>query len=205
MDTKEADAAPKLMPVVATYGLPIETTTTVTPQSTLPLEMHAIVVCDTSPIRALAHLGLIDLLREFFQLVLVPPAVAAELNNPASKVTPVSVGEFPFIRVRVPSDLDRVKQFGDDPPRLHLGESEALALALEVRADLVLIDENDGRKKVQELGLVPLGVLGLLVRAKERGMIDEVTPLMHRLKHELKFYISEIVWSKIILMTGELS
>src|SRR4051812_33204914 len=115
----------------------------------------AVVVSDTSSIRALAHLGLVDLLRELFFEALIPPAVAAELQDPPSDSAQFDVSVIPFIRGQIPGDRVQVDQFllSLDP-----GESEALALALESRADLILIDEVAGRAAAQRLGLAPMGV-----------------------------------------------
>ncbi len=70
----------------------------------------SLIVSDTSPIRALAHLGLIELLRELFVDVLVPPAVAAELSHPPIGLTSVDVNEIAFMRVQAPRDEERVAE-----------------------------------------------------------------------------------------------
>jgi uncharacterized protein len=62
----------------------------------------AIVVSDTSPVRALAHLQQLELLRKLFSEVLVPPAVAHELANPAAGLPAVDVATFPYLRVVSP-------------------------------------------------------------------------------------------------------
>jgi predicted nucleic acid-binding protein len=162
----------------------------------------AVVVSDTSPIRALAHLGLVDLLRDLFSEALIPPAVAAELQDPPTDSAPFDVSVIPFIRVQIPVDRVQVDQFllSLDP-----GESEALALALEFRADLILIDEVAGRAAAQRLGLAPMGVLGMLVRAKQRGFIGEVKPLMDRLQDELNFFISPRLRAEVLNLAGEVS
>jgi hypothetical protein len=64
----------------------------------------AVVVSDTSPIRALAHLGLVELLRDLFGDVLVPPAVETELRASSAGLLVVDLGQFPFIRVQAPLD-----------------------------------------------------------------------------------------------------
>jgi predicted nucleic acid-binding protein len=161
----------------------------------------AIVVSDTSPIRALAHLGVLDLLRDLFGEVLVPPAVVMELLQPRRPVMPVvDVVQLPFVRVQAPHDQAQVQQFLQT---LDLGESEALALALEVQATTILIDESTGRAVVEQLGLEPLGALGILVRGKRRGLVSAVRPLMERLENELKFFVSAQVRSEVLQLAGE--
>jgi predicted nucleic acid-binding protein len=73
--------------------------------------------------------------------------------------------------------------------KLDPGESEAIALALELGADL-LIDEAAGRAEAQRLGIRPIGVLAVLVRGKQLGRIDKVMPLVERLRNEYGFFLS---------------
>jgi len=69
------------------------------------------------------------------------------------------------------------------------GEAEAIVLAIDLKATYILMDEALGRKIALSYNLQPLGVLGMLVLAKQRGLIEVVTPLMDRLKSEANFYI----------------
>jgi hypothetical protein len=67
------------------------------------------------------------------------------------------------------------------------GEAAAIALAVELKADLVLLDEQDGRRAAQRMGLRPLGVLGILLEAKKRGHIPVVKPLVADLRQTAGF------------------
>jgi predicted nucleic acid-binding protein len=162
----------------------------------------AIVVSDTSPIRALAHLNRVDLLATLFDQVLVPPAVDVELRSPPSDLPFVDVRQFAFVLIQAPSDLKKVGEFKRvlDP-----GESEALALALEVGVSTVLIDEAAGRSMAKRLGLSPIGVLGLLLRAKQRGLVALVEPLLDQLENDLGFFISGSLRAEVLRLAGELS
>jgi predicted nucleic acid-binding protein len=86
----------------------------------------AVVVSDTSPIRALEHLKLLDVLVQLFSEVLVPPAVAAELKRPPGDLPGIDVGQLPFIRVQAPQNQAKLLELRQ---LLDLGESEALSLA----------------------------------------------------------------------------
>jgi predicted nucleic acid-binding protein len=159
-----------------------------------------IVVSDTSPIRALAHLGHLGLLQSLFDEVLVPPTVADELKVPRRLLPALDIASVPAARVQSPVDRARVAMLSHD---LDPGESEAIALALEVRADHLLIDEWAGRQAAITLGLRPLGVLGLLVKAKQAGLIQEVKPLIARLEAEINFFVGEVVRAEILRDAGE--
>jgi predicted nucleic acid-binding protein len=154
-----------------------------------------IVVSDTSPIRALECLSLLDLLPKLFQQVWVPPAVAQELLNVS-----IAIASIPFFVVQSPADRMVVEKLRED---LDPGESEAIALALELGAQAVLIDEAAGRTVAEAMGLTPRGVLGILVDAKKLGHIDEIAPLIAQLRSELGFRMSDALIRDILTAAGE--
>jgi uncharacterized protein len=160
----------------------------------------SVVVSDTSPIRVLAHLGLLDLLPTIFSNVYIPPGDVNELENPHSHFPPISVSSISFLHIQSPFDDAKVQYLRT---LIDAGESEALALALELHADAVLIDENMGRKIALELGLAPLGVLGVLLKAKRQKLIESVTALIDRLQSEMNFFISPSLRQEIIRQAGE--
>ncbi len=160
----------------------------------------AVVVSDTSPIRALHHIGHVGLLSKLFGEVFIPPAVVKELRSPASGLPSIRVEDLSSIRVIAPTDLARVAQL-----RLTLdsGESEALSLAIELHAAAVLIDEEDGRAAARRLGLPVIGVIGILIRSKHKGLIGNVAPLLERLRREIKFFISDELMREVLVLAGE--
>jgi predicted nucleic acid-binding protein len=126
-----------------------------------------IVVSDTSPLNYLLLCGAVDVLPRLFGQVAIPGAVLAELNSPdAPSVVRAWTESLPgWIEVRDPEHVDASL-------KLHFGEREAICLALEMRADLVLIDERVGRRVARGLGLNVVGTLGVLERAAQSGMLD---------------------------------
>lgn len=159
----------------------------------------SIVVSDTSPIRALNHLGLLDVLSQLFGRVLLPPAVLDELTR-SPRFGAVDLSQQEFIEVREPRDTARVQQFREN---LDLGESEALALALEVDAEALLIDETAGRLFAKGQGVSVIGTLGVLSRAKTRGLVSQVGPLLDRLRTELGFFVSDELRAEFLRSVGE--
>jgi uncharacterized protein len=158
------------------------------------------VVSDTSPIRALAHLELLVVLEALFGQIVVPPAVDTELLQPPIGLPRVDVRTLSFVQIRMPGNLDQVQKL---MATLDPGESEALALALELEALTILIDEAAGREMARQLGLLPIGVLGTLVRAKQRGLLSAVGPLIDQLKSELGFFISTPLRNEMLRIAGE--
>jgi predicted nucleic acid-binding protein len=128
-----------------------------------------IVVADTSPLRYLILIEHEHVLPDLFGEVIVPPAVAAELSN---EWTPQEVRTWfadrpDWLRVQAPREtLPQLRGALDD------GEREALALALELEADVLLIDDRDGRRHAQALNCPVTGTLGVLADAAEHGFAD---------------------------------
>lgn len=159
-----------------------------------------IVVSDTSPIRALANLGLLPILGSLHGEVVLPSAVESELADPRGRHAPVELVAFDFIRVREVVDVARVAELRED---LDPGESEALVLAMELGADLVLIDESTGRTKARQMGLDFVGVVGVLLEAKQEGRIRAVRPLLDRLRDEFRFFLAPRFYEESLRLAGE--
>ena len=160
-----------------------------------------LVISDTSPIRALEWLGLLNLLQALYGEILIPPAVADELRHRTPQLRFIDIKKYPFIKVASPSSqatIDRLLQ------ELDSGESEAIALALEMAPCTLLIDEAVGRRRSSSLGLEIIGTIGILILAKQASLIPAVAPLLSRLRTELKFYLSENFVRQILDDLGEL-
>jgi predicted nucleic acid-binding protein len=162
--------------------------------------VSTVVVSDASPLRALAHLGLLQALPRLFEEVLVPPAVVAELSVPLPGIAPIDFGGNRFVTVRAPVDQKEVARL---QMTLGAGESQAIALALETRPDFLLIDEATGRRVAVRLGLRPLGVIGILAELKRSGVIELVGPLIDRLIADLKFRLAPDLVREVLESVGE--
>lgn len=132
--------------------------------------------------------------------VLVPPAVERELQQPPGVQPLVTVTQISFIQVQAPQDQARVQQLLQ---QLDPGESEALALALEVRAATLLIDETRGRAVAQQLGVPISGTLGVLLQAKSLGLVPAVQPLLDSLEADLGFFLSPQLRADVLRLAGE--
>jgi uncharacterized protein len=158
-----------------------------------------LVVSDTSPIRVLSYLSHLHLLAEFFDEVLIPPAVAHELETPESRAASVPLAQIPNCRMQAPKDVVAIQRLEAE---LQLAEAEAIVLAQEFSAQL-LIDERAGRLVADRLGIAHLGVIGLLVRAKQKGILGNVIPLVLRAREELNFFVSDAVIDQVRRIVGE--
>ena len=142
-----------------------------------------IVVADTSPLNYLIQVDCESLLPSLYKRVLIPAAVLEELGDPAA---PASVNRW---LLNVPTWVE-VKKTTTSPDAalsfLDPGELQAIQLAQEQRADLLLIDERRGRLEAMRRGLATTGTLGILLTAAERGLIDAAA-VFHRLITETNF------------------
>ncbi len=160
----------------------------------------SVVISDTSPIRALHHLGLLHVLESLYGKVIVPTAVAAELLQVSRRFSKFDVNTYHFLEMRSPIDVARVKSLEID---LDMGEAAALVLALECNADYVLMDERRGRIIARKLGLTVIGVLGILSQAKQRQLIPAIRPLLDTLKRELDFHLKPDLVAEVLRQAGE--
>lgn len=158
-----------------------------------------VIVSDTSPIRSLAFLGRLDLLRFIYGQIIVPPAVAGELAFGHSRPE-VTIVDFEFLTVRAPASAQRVMELRG---QVDLGEAEAIALAEEHADCLILIDERRGRRLAKSLGLDVVGTVGIVLEAKQRGLIPEAGPLLKRLRDENDFYLSDSLIRSALATVGE--
>jgi predicted nucleic acid-binding protein len=139
------------------------------------------------------------LLGDLFDEVLIPPAVARECGQATAQHLPVAVSDIPRARVVAPSNQLVVKEL---QRHLQLPEAEAIALAQELGTEL-LIDELAGRRAATARGVALTGVVGVLVRAKQRNLIPEVVPLIERARDEIGFFVSATLIEQARQLAGE--
>ncbi|MEB3337021.1 MAG: DUF3368 domain-containing protein [Leptolyngbyaceae bacterium] len=84
-----------------------------------------------------------------------------------------------------------------------MGEAEAIALALEIGAEQLLIDERRGRMVAERLKLSYVGILGILLEAKSQGLILTIQPLLDALRNQAGFWIAEPLYQKVLQLADE--
>lgn len=158
-----------------------------------------IVISDTSVLSALLQIDRLSLLCELFEEVIIPFTVFEELAELTRfGVSIQEIHDANWILIRPVSDLSVVESYD-----LDAGEKAAIALALELNADYLLIDELQGRQVAQELMLTITGTLGLLIEAKREGIIPLVRPLMDELIHTARFWINNRLYQNVLRLAGE--
>ena len=160
-----------------------------------------IVVSNTSPIINLAAVGQLDLLRQLYGQVVIPQAVYIEIvGMGAGQPGADEVAASDWIRTRQVANRTVVTalQFELDD-----GEAEAIALAVEARADWLLLDEELGRAIASRFGLRFIGLLGCLVEAKQRGLVSTVGPIVDNLIEKAGFWIGRPLDECVLQAVGE--
>lgn len=160
-----------------------------------------IVVSNTTPLIGLASIDRFDLLRQLLGEIQIAQAAYGEAVTAGREVggAKQEVSTATWIRTTVVRDRLAVEVLLDE---LDLGEAETIVLAHEVNADLVLMDEKKGRRKLSQLGLQKIGTLGILLKAKQVGLLTQIQPDIERLRQE-GFSISDIVVDIVLLDAGE--
>ncbi|MEH1787142.1 DUF3368 domain-containing protein [Nostoc sp.] len=160
-----------------------------------------IIVSDTSPINNLAAINQLSLLQELYDTVIIPEAVYRELTDPNFPVAGATeVQTFDWIQVRQVSNQTIVAALANE---LDKGEAEAIALAVEIKADQLLIDERRGRLVADRFNLRYIGILGILVEAKNQRLIPIVKPLLDALLNQAGFWVDETLYNRVLQLVDE--
>mgnify|MGYP001791711961 CR=1 FL=1 len=160
-----------------------------------------IVVSDTSALSNLAIVSHLWLLESIYQTVIIPDVVASELAA-ASNPTISTILQLDWIQTQSLSDLQLANQLQQNRG-LDAGEASAISLALELQADDLLIDERLGRQEALQLGLSIIGILGILLVAKQRNLIPRVQPIMDDLINQAGFRVSPLLYKRILVLAQE--
>lgn len=166
-----------------------------------------VVVSDSSPLICLSAIGHFDLLRQLYGEIVIPTAVWHEITRaPASTSsakshqTAADAQGAGWLQVATASNRPLVTQLDIvlDP-----GEAEAIALAVERKPSLLLIDERDGRQMARALDIPLTGTLGVLLRAKSLGHLSAIKPLLTELIQQHQFRLHPDLVKRVLVEAGE--
>jgi predicted nucleic acid-binding protein len=147
--------------------------------------MSQIVIVDTSCLIVLQKIQMLEVLREMFGTIFITEEVAAEYAEALPE----------WIEVKRVQDQQKKRLLGLN---LDAGEASVIALCMEEpKESLLVIDERKGRRIAMELGLKTVGTLGVVVKAKERGIIQLVQPIVERLE-KAGFRMSPMLKAEIL-------
>jgi uncharacterized protein len=159
-----------------------------------------IVVSNTSPISNLAAISQLNLLQKLYGRVIIPPTVYQEIiNSGVTDPGALAIQTLDWIQILSVTNVTLLQtlQIKLDP-----GEAEAIALAVELQADRLLIDERKGRNEAIQAGICVTGVLGILLASKKQGYIPLLKPVLDDLINN-GFWIREQLYAEVLLLGGE--
>jgi uncharacterized protein len=162
-------------------------------------ELRPVTITNTSPLQYLHQCGLIDLLPKLYKEILVPPAVVQELA--AGRALGFDLPDptaLPWMCVVRPQSMAILPAVSD----LGAGEREALALAAETPAAILIIDDGLARRYANHLRVRFTGTAGVLVKAKRQGLLDAVAPVLDHLT-ALRFRLDAQTRAAVLRLVGE--
>ena len=160
-----------------------------------------IVISDTTPISELTKVGYLDLLPKLFGTVVTPQGVFDELTtgqHPAAEI----VRDLSWLNVVAIENRQAVAEL-QQMGKLDLGESEAIALAEEIGADRLLIDEKAARRVAKTRNLPLIGTMGVLLLAKRQGYLESVKYVLDQMQQQ-ETRISDRLYIQVLTLAEEL-
>jgi uncharacterized protein len=161
-----------------------------------------IVVSDTSPLCNLAIIQHLWLLHAIYDVVIIPSVVADELANGTTIPEIPNILTLDWVRVFPLADRTVAEALQRDR-RLDPGEAHAIALAIQLQASDLLIDERIGRREATALGVSVIGILGILRVAKQRNLIPEIKPVLDQLIGQAGFRVSKVLYDQTLQDVNE--
>jgi uncharacterized protein len=161
-----------------------------------------IIVSDTSPVSNLILIERLGILQSLFGEIIIPSAVDVEII--ALKQFGNDLSEYEnadWIKITHAENLQKVKTL---EIKLDKGEAQAIALALEINGDLLLMDERIGTTIAREEGLQTIGLVGVLLKAKEKRLVENVGDVLFDLKEKAGFWLDARLEKKVLEELGEL-
>ncbi len=160
------------------------------------------IVSDTGPIIGLAKIGKIILLKNIADEVIIPPMVYKELfgkTGPESNEIDQALNTF----IMVKRDIDVEEATKIELAGLGEGEKQAIGLASQLDNDVILLlDDRAGRQVAARLNIFTTGLIGLLLVAKEKGLVESVGTLIKELRNN-GYWLSDDIMKTAIKLAGE--
>jgi uncharacterized protein len=156
-------------------------------------------ITDTSPIQYLHQINLLNLLPALYGQIIMPQAVANELaEGRAQGVLLPDPDSLSWITLRQVAESILVPGL----PNLGRGEREVLSLALTMPDALVILDDALARKYARQLNLTVTGTLGVLLKAKQLGLVESIAPILNQL-NALNFRIAQSTHAAVLKLAHE--
>jgi predicted nucleic acid-binding protein len=153
------------------------------------MQEFEVIISDTSCMILLDKIDAFDVLKQLSNAVVTTPEIETEFGDNLPD----------WIKIRSVQDISLMEALNQtvDP-----GEASAIALAIEIPGSFVMIDDLKGRKLAKRLGLNFMGVLGMLLKAKEHNIIQKVTPYINSIQ-QTDFRVTQSLIDYVFEQAGE--
>jgi len=162
------------------------------------------VISDSSTLIHLAKIDRLNLLQNLYERITVPPAVWHEVVEQGAGrpgvVELIEARQNGWVQMVEPGDKPLVRLLERD---LDEGEAEVIALAVEKKAELILLDETEARRITDLYSITKSGVIGVLIKAKQKGLISNLREDLERLREDAGFWIEDKLYKQALKAVGE--
>jgi len=161
-----------------------------------------IVISDTSPISNFFKINQLLILQKVYDTLIIPAEVYEELKELSNfGLNPDEIFYQPWIEIK---STFLTPFFFAPEEKIHLGEAAAISLAMELQADYILIDDRKGQLLAIKHRLNPIGTLGTLKIAKEKGIIAEVKDVLGQMISDANYWLSKELYTEFLKNCNEL-
>lgn len=158
------------------------------------------VIVNSTPLLVLGNIGQLDVLHKMYGEIIIPEAVFREVTEKDDAASQAVCAANNWIIVEA---VQNTSEYALYRARLHAGEVETMILAQQSpKADLIVLDDNAARKTAEFLGLTVTGTIGILLKAKQNGIIAQIKPLLNEIMQN-GFFISDRLLQMILQAAGE--
>ena len=161
-------------------------------------------ISDSSTLIHSAGIGRLELLKGFYDTILITPSVWKEVVEEGhGRPGALEVREAcssGWVKVMTPVNESVVRLLKRE---LHAGEAETIALAIEQQPDVVFLDESEARRVANLYGLQITGIIGVLMRAKSEGRIMSLQNELDKLRNEAGFWIDDKLYNRVLQYAEE--
>ena len=154
-----------------------------------------IIVSNSTPLINFATIGELDLLRKLFDQIFVPQAVWQEVVIKGWRESATLIKKTEWISKKAITDHRLCDTLNKE---LDTVEAEAIVLAIELNADLLLLDESEARNFAEIQGLKDMGSIGCLTLAKSLGLIAKIKPLLDQVIDKARFWVSKELYEFVL-------
>ncbi len=151
--------------------------------------MHRTIICDTSCFIILTNIGELDLLRKVYGQIVTTPEIVTEFGEALPSWVEIETVNDKYKQQLLEIQLDK-------------GEASAIALAIETPGSTIILDDYRARKIAERLGLDYTGTIGVIIKAKLKGIILSIKPLLEKI-NQTDFRITEDIKAHALLEAGE--